>query len=348
MRDGIAVHATFEADWPFAVDAFAEAWTTPDDVWVVRLALGDDRPLEAVFPPGVAGSLRRLAVFGVRHDAESLAAFSALAQLTLDGASSPYSAELAKRSIRLFHHPDESYWAASVAEFALALALSSLRSVAHWHCQLATEPTRWRTPAGGPGHPAHALAGTQCVDDLGRVNGTMRGKQVRVAGLGHIGSRFAQFARALGADVAAWDPVAAETTFALAGARRVGRLVDLVSDADIVAPILPHNAATTGLLSAAVIHAMPPGSLLLLVTRAAVCDMAAVRKRVVAGELALAADVFDQEPLDPGDPLLGLPHVVHTPHVAGRTRDANVAWGRQLAARCPLTDEDSWTLPQTL
>ncbi|MEJ7664498.1 MAG: NAD(P)-dependent oxidoreductase [Hymenobacter sp.] len=52
--------------------------------------------------------------------------------------------------------------------------------------------------------------------------------------------------------------------------------------------------------------------------------MVALRQRVLADELALALDVYDVEPLPPDDPLRGRPNVVHTPHIAGRTRDANL------------------------
>src|ERR687890_1985972 len=75
------------------------------------------------------------------------------------------------------------------------------------------------------------------------------------------------------------------------------------------------------------------GSLIVLVTRAAVCDMTPLRERVLADELALAADVWDVEPLPLDDPLLGRQTVVHTPHIAGRTRDANLAWAENLAAQ---------------
>ena len=54
---------------------------------------------------------------------------------------------------------------------------------------------------------------------------------------------------------------------------------------------------------------------------------------MLADELALAADVFDVEPLPFGDPLLGRDNVVHTPHLAGRTVDANVAWAQALLAQ---------------
>ena len=59
--------------------------------------------------------------------------------------------------------------------------------------------------------------------------------------------------------------------------------------------------------------------------------MKAIRRRVLADELSLAADVFDLEPLPLKDPLLGRSNVIHTPHNAGRTRDANVAYAQRLA-----------------
>jgi phosphoglycerate dehydrogenase-like enzyme len=118
----------------------------------------------------------------------------------------------------------------------------------------------------------------------------------------------------LGADVAAWDPYAAEPGFHRAGSRRVHHLSELVKDAEIFAPMLPLKNDTHGLVTAEHINALPKG-------------------RVLADELALAADVFDIEPLPLDDPLLGRHNVVHTPHLAGRTRDANYQWADDLLAQ---------------
>ena len=73
--------------------------------------------------------------------------------------------------------------------------------------------------------------------------------------------------------------------------------------------------------------------LVVQVTRARVCDTEALYRRVLNDELALAADVFDPEPLPPDSPLLGRHNVVHTPHAAGRTRDANHAFADDAIAR---------------
>jgi D-3-phosphoglycerate dehydrogenase len=61
-----------------------------------------------------------------------------------------------------------------------------------------------------------------------------------------------------------------------------------------------------------------------VVTRAHAVDMAALRERILADELAGAFDVYDLEPLPVDDPLRGRANVVHTPHIAGRTREANL------------------------
>ena len=90
--------------------------------------------------------------------------------------------------------------------------------------------------------------------------------------------------------------------------------------------MLPLSESTRGLVTAEHINALPNGCLVVLATRALICDMAAIRRRVLADELSLAADVFDVEPLPLDDPLLGRHNVVHTPHLAGRTFDSNRQW----------------------
>jgi phosphoglycerate dehydrogenase-like enzyme len=183
------------------------------------------------------------------------------------------------------------------------------------------------------GDRAYAHRGAQFGDDDRFASGTVAGKRVRIVGAGNIASRYASFCAALGADVAAYDPFAAEPAFHRAGARREWYLDRLVADAEIFAPLVPLMPATRGLVTAAHIDALPHGCLIIWATRAGVTDTAAVRRRVLADEVSLAADVFDVEPVPAGDPLLGRPNVVHTPHNAGRTRHANAEWARQLAAQ---------------
>ncbi len=133
--------------------------------------------------------------------------------------------------------------------------------------------------------------------------------------------------------MAIWDPFAPDAPFRLAGAERQFHLSELVKDAEIFAPMVPLTADTRGLITAELIDALPHGCLVVQVTRAAVCDTEALYRRVLNDELALAADVFDIEPLPLDSPLLERHNVVHTPHNAGRTKDANHAWADDQIAR---------------
>ncbi len=189
----------------------------------------------------------------------------------------------------------------------------------------------------GPG-PGWQYEADQLSDDLRFTSGTIAGKRVRILGAGNIASRYASFVSTLGADVAAWDPYAAEPAFHRAGARREWLLDRLPLDAEIFVPMVPLTDSTRGLVTAELIRSLPNGTLVVLATRARICDTAELRRRVVAGELSLAADVHDVEPLPADDPLLGLDHVVLSPHLAGRTLDSGYRWSLALGEQLPEFD----------
>src|SRR5262249_61639001 len=88
--------------------------------------------------------------------------------------------------------------------------------------------------------------------------------------------------------------------------------------------LVPPTPSAKHLLNRVRIGRLRKGALVVAVTRAHAIDMAALRERILADELAGAFDVYDVEPLPPDDPLRGRANVVHTPHIAGRTRDANL------------------------
>ena len=72
------------------------------------------------------------------------------------------------------------------------------------------------------------------------------------------------------------------------------------------------------------LSALRRGSLVVVITRAHAVDMEALRERIVRDELAGAFDVYDVEPVPVDDELRNRDNVVHTPHIAGRTKDANI------------------------
>ncbi|MBX3001091.1 MAG: hypothetical protein KF893_21390 [Caldilineaceae bacterium] len=332
MRQLLIVHPQFDGIWPLAADAMHDLWRRQAAVEFLRLPYEDRRPIGAIVEN--PATVTRLIGLGVPITPACVERFTALeevvCELLPDSSLDPTIREqFAARGVRVYTQPSEGFWGQSVAEFALALTLCGLRRIPQLHHAILTSQAPWSySPSEGRGRSG--ARGQQYGDDSRFTNGTVAGKRVRIVGAGNIGSRYASFVHMLGADVATWDPFAAEPAFHRAGTRKEWRLDRLVKDAEIFAPMLPLTPATRGLITKAHIEALPQGCLVVLATRAAICDMPALRARVLADELALAADVFDVEPLPLDDPLLGRHNVVHTPHNAGRTRHANEQWARAL------------------
>jgi D-3-phosphoglycerate dehydrogenase len=201
-------------------------------------------------------------------------------------------------------------WAPSVAEVTLTLALCALRRIPWWHGRLAAGEQLWDFEA------------QQFCDNPGFVNGTLGSKRVGVIGLGQIGSRVAEWCSVLGSSVAAYDPFSPEERFRDLGVEKVD-MDTLVEDSEVVFVTVPPTPSARHLLSRERVQRLQKGALVVISTRAHAVDMDALRERVVADELTVALDVYDKEPLPTDDVLRGRENVVHLPHIAGRTRDAN-------------------------
>lgn len=335
MRSVIVVHERFDRVWPFAADHFHRLWRAQGPVEFIRLEPGDGRNVADGLPD--PGSVDRLVVLGVPAPVSALQQLSGLKEAAIQGqygsGLDEKGAEYLKAAgVQLYNHPSEGYWAESVAEFGLALTLCGLRRIPQLHRAIIDSLEPWDyEPGGGIGRPG--VRGLQFGDDPRFVSGTVAGKRVRIVGAGNIASRYASYVKAMGADVAAWDPYASEPCFHRAGSRREWHLDRLMQDADIFVPMVPLLNSTRGVVTVEHIDALPKGCLVVLATRALICNMQAIRRRVLADEIALAADVWDVEPLPLDDPLLGRHNVVHTPHNAGRTIFANQRYAEKLAER---------------
>jgi len=329
MNSYIVVHPNFDRTWPFAAGHFHSLWQKQEDVFFLRLDHYDGRRLGEIIPE--PSCVKRLVCLNIPVTLDCLKRLENLEEAVFQpGLNDELRKYADEANIQQYRHTSEGFWGQSVSEFALALTLCGLRRIPQLHHEIITnhEPWNYHSKEGKPG-----TRGAQFGDDPNFANGTVRGKKVRIVGIGNIGSRYASFVNMLGADVAAWDPFANEPCFHRAGARKEWHLDALVRDADIFAPMLPLRDSTRGLVTAEHIHALPKGCLVVLVTRAKICDVDAIRERVLADEIALAADVFDIEPLPLNDPILGRHNVVHTPHNAGRSEDANRQWAEHLAAQ---------------
>ena len=332
MTRAICVHPSFERVWPLAAERCRERWP---DANFRRLEEEDERPLsEALSTPSSVTQLIALGVTVTPKCAEQLTALEEAAIYSHGYGIDPEVRAILGDGVTIHQHESEGFWGPSVSEFALGLTIAGLRRIPQLHHTIQTDLEPWNyEPRGtpGPGERGH-----QFGDDDRFTCGTIARKRVRIVGVGNIGSRYASASAHLGADVAAYDPFADEPCFHRAGATRVHTLDALVSDAEIFAPMVPLTDATRGLITAEHIDALPTGTLVVLATRAQIVETDALRERVMNDELALAADVWDGNPGEPlplDDPLLGRHNVVHTPHAAGRTRDANMRWADELIDR---------------
>lgn len=319
MRSVICVHERFDAIWPFTADHWLRRW---QESGTCELYRSEDPGARA---PGMVpdpATVQRLVLLGLPADAEDLEPFSALEECYHDpcGQSAAGVEAAEARGVSFLHPRSDVQWGQCVAEFALGLTIAALRRIPQTYAEMIKGHEVWhyRPEVGKPRH-----RGAQFGDDPRFANGTVAGKRVRVVGIGNIGGRYSSWCTALGAQVAVWDPFAPDAAFALAGVERCSHLSELVKDAEIFAPMLPLKDDTQGLITAELINGLPRQSLVVLVTRAKICDTEALYRRVLNDELALAADVWDLEPVPLDSLLLGRHNVVHTPHNAGRTVNAN-------------------------
>ena len=97
-------------------------------------------------------------------------------------------------------------------------------------------------------------------------------------------------------------------------------LPTLLAEADIVSLHVPLTAQTERLINAQSLAAMKPGAILINTARGGLVDEAALVAALTSGHLRGAGlDVFANEPVNPANPLLAMPTVVATPHMAWLT-----------------------------
>ena len=141
-----------------------------------------------------------------------------------------------------------------------------------------------------------------------------------VVGLGAIGRRVAEIARALGMKVLAAGDTrqAGDPDWLL----RVP-LDELFRRADVVTLHCPLTPATQGLISATRLASMRPSALLINAGRGALVVEADLAQALERGVIAGAAlDVLGEEPPRADNPLLRAKNCIITPHIAWATRAA--------------------------
>ncbi len=187
--------------------------------------------------------------------------------------------------------------APSVTEGTLLLMLAALRRL----------PVLDRATREGRGWPSDPGLG-ETVRDIG-------GCTVGLVGYGNIAKQVEAVLTTLGARVL-------HTSTRDDGHPDWRPLPALLTESDIVSLHLPLTSATRHLIDEDALALMKPDAVLVNTARGPIVDEEALAAALREGRLAAAGlDVFAAEPVEPGNPLLGLDNVVLTPHVTWYTVD---------------------------
>ena len=161
-----------------------------------------------------------------------------------------------------------------------------------------------------------------------RLSGmALEGKTAGLLGLGSIGKQVARRLLAFDCNVIAYDPVP-NVEFALVHRIELLPQAEVVDRADFLSLHLPVLPETQGLVDAAFLAQMKPGSFLVNTSRGELIDEVALLEALESGHLSGAAlDCFSLEPPGAANPLLKLPQVIVTPHMGAHTDGATNAMG---------------------
>jgi D-3-phosphoglycerate dehydrogenase len=145
------------------------------------------------------------------------------------------------------------------------------------------------------------------------------GKTLGVFGTGTIGARVIELGRALGMTTLAWSLRGDRERITGLGARLASK-DEILREADVISLHLRLIPETRAFLGRKEMSLMKRTALLINTARGPLVERDALLDALAQGKIAGAGlDVFHDEPLKPGDPILKLENVVLSAHNAGQT-----------------------------
>lgn len=172
----------------------------------------------------------------------------------------------------------------------------------------------------------------------------LRGSTLGIVGFGRIGQAIARRARAFEMNTVAFDPFLPRDHPAIDDTRTPLVSLDKVyAQANIITlhPALTDD--TKGMINSEAIAKMKDGVMIINAARGALINDADLAEALKSGKVGgVALDVYDPEPPTGDNPLIGLDNVVHTPHLAASTYEAQVAVAMEAAEQIKdgLTEGD--------
>jgi phosphoglycerate dehydrogenase-like enzyme len=198
--------------------------------------------------------------------------------------------------------------APAVAEFSLILTFLGLRPIHEYDYGMRREKRPWDS------------------QDLFGSGWEISASRIGVVGVGMVGRLYIAKAKALGADVAVFDPYLPDDAAAELGVTKLS-LDDLFETCPIVVIHAPTTPETHHMIGAKQLALLPDNGYLVNTARSWVIDEDALLAELLTGRIRAALDVFDEEPMAIDHPFRDLPNVLLTPHIAGATMQTRIRQG---------------------
>src|SRR3989454_7022591 len=199
----------------------------------------------------------------------------------------------------------------SVAEHALMLILACAKQTLE--VDRMTRKAEWRRPPKG--------------------NVELKGKTLGIVGVGNIGRRMARLGHALGMRVIGYDKYVPDEEVRARGAEPKPDLHAVLSEADVVTCHTPHTPETHRMIDGKAVAQMKDGVIFVNTSRGQTQEEHALFEGLTRGKIRAAGiDVFEEEPVSADNPLLNLPNVVVSSHMAGVTAETGRAMAMQVTA----------------
>lgn len=212
--------------------------------------------------------------------------------------------DLDARAIPVFTCPARN--AQAVAEFVLGAVLALIRGIAAGNQSI--QASRWRYD----------------LYTFDRVGFELHGKPLGLVGFGAVGRALAPIVRGFGMNLLVHDPYVDPGQLQAHGVESV-TLDSLLRDAAIVVMAARLTNESRGLIGERELRLLRKDAILVNTARAELIDGVALRRALAERWFGGAVlDVYSPEPLLADDALLGMDHVLLTPHIAGASREAAV------------------------
>ncbi len=154
----------------------------------------------------------------------------------------------------------------------------------------------------------------------------LAGKTLGIVGFGAIGKNLALRARAFGMRVIAYDPYF-DAAFAAKHDVEQTTLDEAIQNADVLSLHVPLTKETKYMIGEQAIARMKQGAFIINTARGGLVDESAAAVAIKSGKLGgIGLDAYEVEPVT-DSPLLGLDHVVMTPHTGAHTNEAIAGMG---------------------